>query len=109
MNKKKNPEEVRKYQYTVWLNKPEKEKFLGLVEQSSKRESDFIRQMITRGFVNAQPKKEDSKNVLELLKILIEYRTNFRRISNLIKNTDPSLTSEVEKTVRDLQHIIDSL
>jgi hypothetical protein len=110
MNKKKNPDLVRKYQYTVWLNKPERDQFLvNLNKANGMKESDFMRQMITRGYVQAPIRKSEKIEQRELIKLLIEYRTNFNRISNLIREHDPSLNSEVQMLVRCIQNLINSL
>ncbi len=110
MNKKKKPDLVRIYQYTVWLNKPERDEFLANWNKANgMKESDFMRQMITRGYVQAPIRKSEKIEARELIKLLIEYRTNFNRISNLIRGHDPSLNSEVQTLVKSLQNLINNL
>lgn len=110
MNKKNNPDLVRKHQYTVWLNKLERDQFLSNLEKANGvKESDFMRQMITQGYVQAPVHKADKIEARELLKMLLEYRTNFNRISNYIKNKSPELNSVVEATAKSIQRIIERL
>lgn len=110
MNKQKNPDLVRRYQYTVRLNKIERQSFMeNLAKANGMKESNFTRMMITTGFVQAPPLKSDRLEIRECLRVLIEYRTNFNRISSLIRAHDPSLNIEVQTLVKSLQNLIDRL
>ena len=110
MNKLKNSDLVRKYQYTVRLNKPERDQFLiNLSKANGMKESNFTRMMLTQGYVQAPILKKDKLEVREFLKLLIEYRTNFNRIASLIRAYDPSLNNEIQTLVSSMQKIIGRL
>lgn len=66
----------------------------------------FIREMMTKGIVMQYIKKEDRIISDKLLGTLNEYRTVFKRLSNLIKNHDPSLNFQIEQLVMSMQKII---
>ncbi len=107
MNKKRDPETVRSKQRTVWMTNSELKKFLSNVEKSNLKESDFMRQMITEGYVQAARHRMDKEEVRELRRLLLEYRTHFKRISNFMKYSDPKLASEVIATAAAIQKVID--
>lgn len=110
MNKKKDPNEVRNIHYLVRLNKVEHGHFLKrLAEANGMKSTDFIRKMICHGYVQAPIKKEELFEARQLLRLLIDYRTNFHRISNLIKYKDPALHQMVESTAKSIQKIIDKI
>lgn len=108
MNKKKNPDLVRCINYTVRLNKIESDLFKKLLKDANNpRPQIFIREMLTKGFVIQPSKKEDRVMADNLLRALNEYRTVFRRLSNLIKAHDPSLNYQIEQLVISIQKVID--
>lgn len=108
MNKKKNPDLIRNINYTVRLNKLENELFRKLLKDAnSSKPQTFIRSMLTKGIVIEAVKKEDRIIADKLLGTLNEYRTVFRRLSNLIKAHDPSLNYHIEQLVVSIQKVID--
>lgn len=110
MNKKDNPDLVRKFQYTVWLNTIERERFFeNLTKANGMKARDFIRQMITKGYVQAPIEKNERVDSRQLLGILLQYRTHFKRISNFMKYKEPQLAQEVKSTASAIQKIIDRL
>jgi|GEM_PF-4195471 len=110
MNKKKNPDLVRNIHYLIRLNKPENESFHNLLKQAGgKKPMPFIREMLTKGVVLVPLKREEKISVERLLTTMMEYRTNFKRLSSLIKAHDPSLNYQIEELVRSMQKVIDRL
>ena len=110
MNKKKDPDLVRNIHYLVRLNKPEDQLFQEQLKKSNgMKQTDFIREMITKGYVKAPKHLSERMDVRDLIRLLIEYKTNFRRITNLIRNSDPALTQEVDRTTNSIQQIMDRL
>jgi hypothetical protein len=110
MNKKKDPNEVRNIHYLVRLNKVERDLFIKRVsEANGMKPTDFIRKMICYGYVQAPIKKDELFEARQLLRLLIEYKTNFHRISNLIKYKEPGLHQTVEFTAKSIQKIIDMI
>ena len=110
MNKKKNPDLVRNIHYLIRLNKPENESLHNLLKQaSSMKAMPFIREMITNGVVMVPLKREEKISVERLLSTMIEYRTNFKRLSSLIRAHDPSLNYQIEELVKSMQKVIEKL
>jgi len=69
----------------------------------------FIREMLTKGVVLVPIKREEKISVERLLTTMMEYRTNFKRLSSLIKAHDPSLNYQIEELVRSMQKVIERL
>ena len=110
MNKKNNPDLVRKIHYLVRLNKAENELFHKLLRQAGTvKPIDFIREMITGGVVISRQKKEEKILTERVLTTMIEYRTNFKHIKGLIESRDPSLSYEIEKLVKSMQKFINTV
>lgn len=110
MNKKKDPSLVRNIHYLLRLNKIEKDVFISRVEMANgMKPIDLLRKLSQETIIIAPPRKEELVSNEKLLAILIEYRNNFRRLSNLIKAHDPSLNSEIESLVRSMQKVIDKV
>jgi hypothetical protein len=110
MNKKRDPSEVRNIHYLVRLNKNEQGRFLKRLEEANgMKPSDFIRAMICNGYVQAPIKRSERFEARELLRLLLEYKSNFRRISNLIKYKEPALHQLVQSTAKNIQKVIDMI
>lgn len=110
MNKKKNPDLVRNINYLVRLNKVENDLFLNrLKEANDMKPISFLRELIKKTIIIAPLKKEELVANERLLSILIEYRNNFKRLSNLIKAHDPSLNFQIELLVKAMQKKIDGI
>lgn len=69
----------------------------------------FLRELIKKTIVIAPMKKEELVANERLLSILIEYRNNFKRLSNLIKAHDPSLNFHIEELTKSIQKVIDRI
>jgi hypothetical protein len=110
MNKKKNPDLVRNIPYLLRLNKPENDLFIQrLRDANGMKPIPFLRQMIKTCTVVAPLKYEEIVSIEKLLEVLIEFRTNFKRLSNLIKAHDPGLNLQIEILVKSIQKEIDRL
>jgi len=110
MNKKKNPDLVRTIAYLIRLNKAENEMFQKrLIEAFDMKPIEFVRDLMIKGKVVVPPKKEELVSNEKLISILIEYRTNFNRLSNLIKFHDPALNHEIAHLVKSIQNLIDGV
>ncbi len=110
MNKKTDPKLVRRHQHTVWLNDYEEEKFKKNLEKANGlKDSDFMREMITEGYVKAPVQKADKVEARELLKTLLEYKTHFNRISSLIRDKSPQLLDQVAQTVKGIERVINRI
>ncbi|MBS1508562.1 MAG: hypothetical protein JSS79_18140 [Bacteroidetes bacterium] len=110
MNKKKNPDLVRNIHYLLRLNKIENDAFVERVKMANgMKPIDFLRKLSQETIIIAPQKKEELAFDEKLLSILIEYRNNFKRLSNLIKAHDPGLNNEIEALVRSIQRIIDKV
>jgi hypothetical protein len=94
----------------VRLSKIENDFFIGrLKEANDMKPISFLRELIKKTIIIAPLKKEELVANERLLSILIEYRNNFRRLSNLIKAHDPSLNFQIEVFVKSIQKKIDSV
>lgn len=101
---------VREIQYTVWINQEENQKFQSILTLAGNmKPKDYLRQMITQGYVQAIPTRSNTVDVERLFELLIEYKTNFNRLSNLIKNKDSVLTLEIEILVKSIQKVMDRI
>jgi hypothetical protein len=101
MNKKSNPDLIRNIGYLVRVNKPENTSFLTLLESANeKNPQKFIRDMMTNGVVIA---RKSTKEVIvheQLLAVLIEHRTIFKRMINLVRNEDPSYKVSLDEVIK---------
>lgn len=110
MNKKKDPNEVRNIHHLVRLNKAEQDLFeANLSKANGMKATDFIRKMICYGYVQAPIRKEELFEARQLHRLLIEYKTNFHRLSNFIKYKDPGLYQLMGSTAKQIQKIIDMI
>lgn len=101
---------VRNIHYLLRLNKIENDVFVGRVKMANgMKPIDFLRKLSQETIVIAPLKKEELILDEKLLSVLIEYRNNFKRLSNLIKAHDPSLNQEIELLVRSIQRIMDKV
>jgi len=108
MNKKKDPSLVRNIHYLLRLNKIENDAFVDRVKMANgMKPIDLLRKLSQETIVIAPPRKEELILNENLLSILIEYRNNFRRLSNLIKAHDPGLNFQIEVLVKSIQEKID--
>ena len=110
MNRKKDRGLVRNIHYLVRLNLYENEIFKeNLAKANGLKATDFIRQFMMKGYVQAPIQKSEKIDARLLLKLLLEFKTNFMRIANFMKYEDSQLAQEVKKTAHSIQKIIDRI
>lgn len=110
MNKKKDPGMVRNIHYLVRLNRMENDVFKRkLKEANGMKPTDFLRKLLKETIIIAPLRKEDIAVSENLLSLLIGYRNNFKRLSNLIRAHDPSLNCQIEILVNSMQKAIDKI
>lgn len=84
-------------------SKVEKKIITSLAQQCGISLSNYCRQQAKKGKVFAIPKLSSSE--VEYFKVLKYYSVNFNRMSNLIKNKDPSLVNEIRLLVNQLSEL----
>ena len=109
MNKKKNPGAVLSKRTTVRYTLSEYQKVKKKANEAGVSFSDFCRQITIEGFVQAIPLSHDMNEIRLFKNLLIEYRTNFSRISNLIKASDPGLHLEISRLKDSIQTVIEKI
>ena len=109
MNKKKNPEKVLNKRATVRYTETEYKAVRQKAAITGLSFSDFCRQMTIEGYVQANHLPQDLNEIRLFKNLLIEYRTNFSRMSNLIKYSDPGLHLEIARLKDAIQLIIDKI
>lgn len=109
MNKKQNPEEVLNKNITIRYTAAEYLLLKKKIAQSNISLSEYCRRMTLEGYIQAASNPHDMNEVRELKKILLEYKTNFSRISNMVKASDPYLNIEILKTRDSLQAVIEKI
>lgn len=107
MNKKPNSDDVLSKRTTIRYKFSEYQIVLGKAKKASLSFSEFCRQITIEGYVQATNTAFNMNEIRELKNLLIEYRTNFSRISNLIKSSDPNLNAEIVKLKNSIQNVID--
>ena len=71
--------------------------------------SDYCRKMAISGYIQAAQPIADLNEIRIFKSLLLEYKTNFSRISNKMKASDPYLNEDVKKTVSQIQSILEKL
>jgi hypothetical protein len=109
MNKKKDQSEVLAKRSTIRYTAKEYEIVRQRANDAEVSFSEFCRQMTIKGYVQAVHSNQVLSEIMELKSLLINYKTNFSRISNLIKEKDPNLNNEVKQLRDSLQILIDKI
>jgi hypothetical protein len=109
MNKKKNPDNVLSKRTTVRYTDKEFNAVKKKAENTGVSFSDFCRQMTIEGYVQAIHLPHDLNEIRLFKNLLIEYRTNFSRMSNLIKASDPGLHLEISRLKDAIQIIVEKI
>jgi hypothetical protein len=108
MNRKLDPTKVRDASINIRLTPIEKNNLIRDSEESGyDNVSDFARRILINGYIKKLPKQKDLIDVKVFIKLLIEYRTHFRRISNYIKSEDERLYDAIFDTTAKIQKVID--
>ena len=97
--KKNNKNEKISFRCT----KSEKKIIFGLAEKCGIKVSEYCRRQAKQGKVFAKPKLNSDE--VKYVHILKTYSTHFNRISNLIKEFDPSLVEEVRALVEEFTEL----
>lgn len=109
MNKKKNPGDVLNKRATIRYTTEEYKRVKKKAGDTGLSFSDFCRQVTIEGYVQAIHQPHDLNEIRQYKNMLIEYRTNFSRISNLIKVSDPGLHLEIKKLIDEIQPAIEKI
>ena len=108
MNKRNNPEDVLSKRTTLRYTPTEYAQVKARACKAGKSFSTYCREMTINGYVFAAPSSIDLNNVRELKVLLIEQKSHFNRISNLIKNRDTDLFSQIQALVAQIKVIINN-
>lgn len=109
MNKKQDRSRVLAERTTVRYTTAEYKNVKKKAADAGMSFSDFCRQMTIQGYVKAAPSPLYLQEIRRFKNMLLEYRTHFSRISNFIKNNDPSLNGEVLLLRNAIQAIIEKI
>ena len=109
MNKKENPSQVLATRATIRYKSDEYEMVKQKALASGVSFSDFCRQMTIKGYVQAVHTSVTLTEMRELKSLLIQYKTNFSRISNLIRLSDPRLYTEIIDLKNLMQAVTDKI
>jgi hypothetical protein len=109
MNKKKNRIDVLNKRTTVRYKSSEYQKVKEKAKEAGVSFSEYCRQISIEGFVQAIPLAHNINEIRLFKNLLIEYRTNFSRISNMIKTSDPVLNNEITQVKNSIQAVIEKI
>jgi len=109
MNKKQNPADVLSKRTTVRYTHAEYKIVKLKAKNAGLSFSNFCRQMTIEGYVQAALTPHDLNEIRLFKALLLEYRTNFSRISNIIKNSDPALHLEIDGLKNSIKNVIDMI
>ena len=108
MNKKK-PDEIVSKNRTIRFTKAEVE----LIKQKSKSAgmsfSAYCREMSVKGYVQVVRTSYDIREIRLFKDLLLEYKINFSRLSNLIREHHPKLNEEITVLKNSIQQVIDKI
>lgn len=103
MNKKDNVEKVRSKNVTIRFSLIEYKAILKKAKAAETNFSNYCRVIALEGFIYAKANPHDQNEVRLLRQILIEYKTNFSRISNLISKSHPGLHEEIKEVKNKIE------
>ena len=109
MNKKQNPEELLDKNKTIRFTKSEARKIGQDAKEAGMSFSDYCRQMALRGYVQAVRNEHDGNQIRIFINLLMEHKTAFSRMSNLVKNRDPHLALEMLRLKDMIQERIEKI
>ncbi|HEY0297595.1 MAG TPA: hypothetical protein VGB84_00105 [Arachidicoccus sp.] len=102
---KKEADKVLSVNKTVRFTKTENETVNKRTKECGLSFSDYCRKMALTGYIQAAQPIADITEIRAFKNLLLEYKTNFSRISNKMKASDPYLNEDIKQT-RDLIHAI---
>jgi predicted DNA binding CopG/RHH family protein len=106
---KKNIDEIISENKTIRFTKSEVELIKQKSENAGMSFSAYCREIAVNGYVQAVRNVYDMNEIRLFKNLLLEYKTNFSRISNRMKVSDPYLNEEVKQTRDSIQQIIDKI
>ena len=96
---KTNKEDLKKKPVTVKFSKAEHEKLKERASRAGTRPATYCREVSLTGYIMERPSPVDMNETRLLRQLLMEYRSNFARISNLIATSSPTMLMEVRKVM----------
>ena len=109
MNKKQDPGDVLNNRTTIRYKSSEYQTVKKKASEAGLSFSDFCRQMTLEGYVQAVHTPQNINEIRMFKILLVEYRTHFSRISNMIKYSDPTLNSEIRELKNSIQAVIEKI
>jgi hypothetical protein len=92
-------EGFKKKAITVKFSKTELEIMKAKANQAGLKPATYCREISLSGIIMERPRPVDLNEVRLLRQTLLEYKTNFARISNFISTASPSLFMQVRQTI----------
>lgn len=102
-NKSKNKENNRSKNITIRFSPHEHKTIKEKAKAVGTTFSNYSREMVIYGFVKERTSIYDFNEIRLLRQLLIEYRTNFSRISNLISVSNPGLNEEIREVKNKIE------
>jgi predicted DNA binding CopG/RHH family protein len=106
---KKNIDEIVSENKTIRFTKSEAELIKQKSENAGISFSAYCREIAVNGYVQAVRNSYDMNEIRLFKNLLLEYKTNFSRISNRMKTSDPYLNEEIKQTRDSIQQLIDKI
>ena len=94
-----NKDDLKKKPVTVKFSKAEYEKLKERARRAGTRPATYCREVSLSGYIMERPSPIGLNETRLLRQTLLEYRSNFARISNLIATSSPSLFMEIRQTM----------
>lgn len=109
MNKKVNQLEVRNKRITFRITQSEFKTISGKATEIESKIAEYCRSICINGYIQKPILQYDLNALREFKIVLLEYKTNFSRISNFIKERNPQLDDEIMKIKISLQALIEKI
>ena len=106
---KKEPEEAVSQNKTIRFTKNEVEIIKQKAQNAGMSFSAYCREIAMNGYVQAVGNAYNMNEIRLFKNLLLEYKTNFSRLSNLIKAHYPRLDEEISALKNSIQSIIDQI
>lgn len=106
MIKKEDRESVKTKNFTIRFSPSEIRQIQKKAKVAGTSFSNYCRSMSLEGHILERANPNDLNEVRLLRKCLIEYKTNFSRISNLIDVSSPLLNGEVKEVKGKLEGLL---
>lgn len=106
---KKNANEIVSQNKTIRFTKNEVEIVKQKAQNAGMSFSAYCREITVNGYVQAVRNAYDMNEIRLFKNLLLEYKTNFSRLSNLIKAHYPRLDEEITELKNSIQKVIDQI